>query len=88
MIGILIAADTLADMQLSLTWDDGTRRRFDLSAVILSHRVLAPLRDPAEFARARLSADGWSVEWPCGIDFGAAQLRAWADAPASEEVGA
>jgi hypothetical protein len=88
MIGKLIAGEPLPDFQLALTWDDGTRRLLYLNAMIESRSVLAPLRDPAEFARARLSEDGWSLQWPCGIDFGAAQLRAWTDAPVSETVSA
>lgn len=88
MIGKLIAVEPLPGFQLALIWDDGARRIVDLNAIIHIRPDLAPLREPAEFARARLSADGWSLEWPCGIDFGAAQLRTWADTTATEPVGA
>jgi hypothetical protein len=42
------------------------------------------LRKAKEFARVAVSADGWSLEWPSGIDFGGAQLRRWADEQAGE----
>ena len=35
-----------------------------------------------------LVADGWSLEWPSEIDFGAAQLRRWADEQAGEVMPA
>ena len=50
---------------------------------------MAPLVDPEVFHRIRVSEDGWSVEWPrCAIDFGAAQLRRWADEQAGEALPA
>jgi hypothetical protein len=42
------------------------------------------LRRKGEFARVALSSDGWSLEWPSGIDFGVEQLRRWADEQAGE----
>jgi hypothetical protein len=80
MIGKLTAVRAVAGHMLELQWDDGDRRRLDLHVVIHAGAILAPLRDEAAFSEAHLSADGWSVEWPCGIDFGAGQLRVWADA--------
>jgi Protein of unknown function (DUF2442) len=50
-----------------------------LARLISAHKPVAVLADPAIFAGAMLSDDGWSVEWPQGIDFGTAQLRRWAD---------
>lgn len=63
---------------VELTWDDGFATRLDLTELVQSRGVLASLRDPVEFARAKLSSDGWSIEWPSGVDFGAPQLRQWA----------
>lgn len=74
------------DAMLSLTWDDGCTARVDLSRNIATRPMLAPLADPAEFARAAVSSDGWSVEWPCGIDFGSPQLRRWADEQAGDAM--
>lgn len=84
MIGKLTALRVAGDFTLELSWDDGARSLLDLRALIFARAVLAPLREPEAFVQARLSADGWSIEWPCGIDFGAPQLRAWADAAAAE----
>jgi Protein of unknown function (DUF2442) len=67
-------------------WDDGFTATVDLSEIIIKRKNLAPIHNPAEFAKAALSADGWSVEWPCGIDFGAQQLRRWADEQAGETM--
>jgi hypothetical protein len=72
---------------LVVTWDDGHRAEVDLGAIIAAHPGLAPLTDPNSFPLA--AEDGWSVEWPtCGIDFGAAQLRRWADEQAGEAMPA
>lgn len=79
MIGKVTRVAALADFTLALAWDDGRTATLDLNALIHARAVLAPLRDPAEFGAVRLSDDGWSIAWPCGIDFGAPQLRVWAD---------
>ncbi len=71
---------------LALEWDDGRVSPLDLSSLIAARSNLAPLANPSEFEQATLSEDGWSVEWPCGIDFGAQQLRRWADEQAGETM--
>ena len=78
MIGKLISVRIAGDKLLEARWDDGVAALIDLAPVVGAHASLAPLNDAAEFARVQLSADGWSVEWPSGIDFGAPQLRMWA----------
>jgi hypothetical protein len=87
-IGKLTSLAVIADQALSLEWDDGRSARVDLASVIAQRAALAPIANPEEFARAGLSPDGWSVEWPAGIDFGAAQLRRWADEQAGEAMAA
>ncbi|MCA1662295.1 MAG: DUF2442 domain-containing protein [Novosphingobium sp.] len=87
-IGKLTSLAVAADQALSLEWDDGRSARVDLTSVIGLREALAQLADPGEFAKARLSEDGWSVEWPGGLDFGAAQLRRWADEQAGEAMAA
>lgn len=82
MIGKLVSVRVLGGQQLEVRWDDGATGKVDLAPVIAAHANLAPLTDPVEFARVHLSMDAWSLEWPCGIDFGAPQLRVWAEAPA------
>ena len=78
-IGKLTALAVAGDQTIAVTWDDGTKVRVDLAPIISARKTLEPLADPIEFACARLSDDGWSVEWPSGVDFGAPQLRRWAD---------
>ena len=82
MIGKLVSVRVAGDRLLDVRWDDGVAALVDLAPVIGMHANLAPLNDAAEFAAVRLSADGWSIEWPSGIDFGAPQLRVWATARA------
>jgi len=83
MIGKLASVRAEPDTQrLRLAWDDGERVTLDLAPIIASHANLAPLNDPQEFAQVRLSEDGWSIEWPSGVEFGAPQLRVWALQPA------
>jgi hypothetical protein len=88
-IGRIEGLLTRGGATLALTWDDGHRAPIDLGPVIAAHPSLAPLADPEVFRGVRLAGDGWSVEWPdCGIDFGAAQLRRWADEQAGEAMPA
>jgi hypothetical protein len=86
-IGRIESAHTSGDSVLVVTWDDGRSAEIDLAPIIEAHPPLAPLADPDNWAQR--SEDGWSVEWPhCGIDFGAAQLRRWADEQAGEAMPA
>jgi len=78
-IGKLTSLAISGELALDLDWDDGHTAHVDLASVIARHKVLTAIADPAVFADVRLSDDGWSIEWPCGIDFGAQQLRRWAD---------
>ncbi len=83
-IGKIKSVAVLGDKQVEIAWDDGRVASVDLAALIEARKALAPLRKKSEFARVALSADGWSLEWPSGIDFGATQLRRWADEQAGE----
>ena len=74
--------------KLELEWDDGHAAGVDLGEVIAGHPGLKPIRAAKAFAKATLSEDGWSVEWPSGIDFGSPQLRRWADEQAGETMRA
>ena len=79
-IGKIESAQVTGRSKLALTFDDGVQATVDLSPIIKKHAAIAPLADPGAFDGAQVSEDGWSVEWPeCGIDFGAQQLRRWAD---------
>jgi hypothetical protein len=86
-LGRLTGVAVAHDCRLSLRWDDGRSAEVDLATVVASRTVLRSLADATTFAGARVSDDGWSVEWPDeGIDFGAQQLRRWADEQAGEAM--
>lgn len=78
-IGRLTGVSVAGKQSLALTWDDGHTAKVDLAGVIEGRKALAPLADSASFGSVALSDDGWSIEWPQGIDFGTTQLRRWAD---------
>jgi DNA-binding response OmpR family regulator len=84
MIGKITSVAVLGDKILEIGWDDGLVAPVDLTEVIAARKALAPLRTKREFARVAVSRDSWSLEWPCGIDFGAEQLRRLADERAGE----
>jgi Protein of unknown function (DUF2442) len=87
-IGKLTGATVVGSQALSLTWDDGRAATVDLAAIIAARKALAAMADPVHFAQVSLSADGWSIEWPDAIDFGAPQLRRWADEQAGNSMPA
>ena len=84
MLGKITSVAVLGDRRLEIGWDDGRVAPVDLSDVIDACKALAPLKRAKEFARVAVSADCWSLEWPSGVDFGAQQLRRWADEQAGE----
>lgn len=84
MIGKISSVAVLGDQRLEIGWDDGHVASVDLSEIIAGRKALAPLKKAREFARVAVSADGWSLEWPSGMDFGAQQLRRLADEQAGE----
>lgn len=85
-IGKITSMAVVGPAALELLWDDGRRKRVDLAQIIAGRRALAPLADAKIFAAARLTGDGWSIEWPGGIDFGAQQLRRWAEEQAGDAM--
>jgi hypothetical protein len=86
IIGKLTSLGVAGDSLLLLTWDDGWKGQINLSQIIAHHAGLSALKDPTMFMDARLSEDGWSVVWPNGADFGAQQLRRWADEQAGNNM--
>lgn len=84
MIGKITSVAVIGDKRLEIAWDDGHVAPVDLAEAIDAHKALAPLKRKGEFAGVTVSADGWSLEWPCGVDFGAPQLRRWAEEQAGE----
>lgn len=84
MIGKIESVAVIGDKQLEIGWDDEHVAPVDLSEVIAAHKALSALKKKSEFARVAVSKDGWSLEWPSGVDFGAEQVRRWADEQAGE----
>ena len=87
-IGKLTGVSVSGPQIVAVSWDDGRNATVDLGAVITAHKALSAIAAHDAFAMAALSDDGWSVEWPGGIDFGAQQLRRWADEQAGEAMPA
>jgi hypothetical protein len=85
-IGKLTSLAVIGPQALELAWDDGHVAKVDLGDVIGGHPGLKPIRAAKAFAKAKLSKDGWSVEWPGDIDFGSPQLRRWADEQLGEAM--
>jgi Protein of unknown function (DUF2442) len=87
-LGKILSVEALPNRTVRLVWDDGATATIDLDELIGARRPLAPLADEAEFNGVKVSADGWSLEWPSGIDFGTSQLRRWAKLDLDEKIGA
>jgi Protein of unknown function (DUF2442) len=87
-IGKITSVFVIGPTMLNLRWDDGRHGQIDLSAIIASHSALGSLKSADAFAGVAISSDGWSLEWPGGLDFGSAQLRRWADEQAGETMPA
>jgi hypothetical protein len=85
-IGKLTSLAVIGANALELAWDDGHVAKVDLGDVIGGHPGLKPIRSAKAFAKAKLSKDGWSVEWPDDIDFGSPQLRRWASEQSGEAM--
>ena len=78
-IGKITGVTPVSALVISVAWDDNEMTVIDLAPIIAARTALQPLVQGDEFAAVTVSQDGWSLEWPCGIDFGAPQLRRWAD---------
>lgn len=78
----LDAVQALDGHRLRMTFIDGRVATVDFTPFFAESPGLAPLRDPAAFAKACLAEDaGWTVEWPeLDIQIGADTL--WLDAQA------
>lgn len=76
------AVKALAGHKLRMTFIDGSQATVDFTPFFAESPGLAPLRDPAAFAKACIGEDaGWTVEWPeLDIQIGADTL--WLDAQA------
>jgi len=72
----LTAVEALPDYRLRLTYGDGKVFELDLAERIATTAFLAPLRETALFAQAKIGFGGRSVDWiEDEIDLGADNLR-------------
>jgi hypothetical protein len=86
-IGRIESVKVTGPLRVAVRWDDGRDAEIDLAPIVAAHPKLRPLADTANFPLR--AEDGWSIEWShCGIDFGSAQLRRWADEQAGEAMPA
>jgi hypothetical protein len=67
----------LAPYRLRTTWNTGEVLELDVEDRLRRYPALAPILDPAVFARVHISEWGHSVEW-LDEEFGADNLYAWA----------
>jgi hypothetical protein len=68
MIQELIMVEVTGSHRLRLRFADGVEGELDVSKLVPFDGVFAPLRDPAEFRKARLDAELGTVVWPSGAD--------------------
>lgn len=60
----LAAIEPLPNYQLKMTFINGSIMTVDKGKAIFAKPGLAPLRDPAAFAKVRLTNSiGWTIEW-------------------------
>ena len=52
-----------------LHWEGGTSSVKDMSGLIASRRIFAPLAEGTEFEAVRITDDGRALEWPSGADY-------------------
>lgn len=68
MIQELVAVEVTGSHSLRIRFADGLEGELDVSKLVPFHGVFAPLRDPAEFRKARLDPELGTVVWPSGAD--------------------
>ena len=68
MLHDVISATVLPDYRLRLCFDDGQEGVVDLSEIVGTPGVFAPLRAPTFFARVVVNPEVGTVVWPNGAD--------------------
>ena len=79
----LQAVEALAPYRLRTTWSTGEVLEVDVGDTLRKIAALAPILDPAVFARVHLGEWGQSIEW-LDEEFGADNVYAWAKEQAGE----
>lgn len=54
--------------RLRLTFDDGVEGEVDVSKLVTSVGVFAPLKDRREFVKVYVDAETGTISWPNGAD--------------------
>jgi len=70
------AFEQTAPYTLRIQFDDGVSRVINFEPV-LRGELFGPLRDPAEFACAKLDPEVHTLVWPSGADFDPTTLHDW-----------
>ena len=79
----LMAVEAIEPYRLRTSWSNGEVLELDLETKLRKGPALAPLLDPAVFARVHIGAGGHSVEW-LDEEFGADNVYAWAKEASGE----
>lgn len=79
----LQAVEALEPYRLRTTWSTNEVLEVDVEDRLRRHAALAPILDPAVFARVHVSEWGNSIEW-IDEEFGADNIYAWAKEQAGE----
>ncbi len=74
ILAFLDAVEAIGPTRLRIAWATGERLEVDLAEPINRLQALAPLRDPAAFARVQVGEWGHSPVWEGEIDLGADRL--------------
>lgn len=79
----LTAVEALVPYRLSTTWSTGEVLEVDVGDILRKLPALAPVLDPAVFARVHIAEWGGSIEW-FDTEFGEDNVYAWAKEQAGE----
>ena len=79
----LNAVEAMAPYRLRTTWSTGEVLEVDVESVLRKHAFLAPILDPAVFARVHLGEWGHGIEW-IDAELGSDNVYAWAKEQAGE----
>ncbi len=79
----LKAVEALAAYRLRTFWNTGEELEVDVGDILRKISALAPILDPAVFARVHLDDWGHSIEW-FDTELGADNVYAWAKEQAGE----
>lgn len=74
----------IASATLVIRWTTGETMQADIGDWLERFALLAPLKEPAMFAKARVGWHGHSIEWGDDIELGADQLYTRCKAQAGE----